>query len=414
MKIFPDWFFNQVDWQEKTLKDLGYFYGGLSGKNKNDFGHGNADFITYMNVYKNNFADINQLEKVEIKENEKQNLVQYGDIFFTQSSETVEEIAMSSVWLHDKKTYLNSFCFGFRPNDLKILYPQFAGFLFRSESVRKKFILEGQGISRFNIAQSRIENIFVKIPSLAEQKKIADYFTHLDKAINAQEIKLQSWREVKKAMLQKIFAQEYFFTQDNGDKFPAWQEKTLGEVAEITSSKRIFVSEYVSEGVPFIRGQEISDNSISSSEKFNCYISEERYNEIKNQYGVPQKNDILITAVGTIGNLYLVEEDKKFYFKDGNIIWIKNFNQSIAPNYLKIFMQSFDFRNQILNFAMGGAQKALTIEKLFNAKIKIPCEEEQKKIAEYFSSLDRIIDAENKMLENLRLMKKGLLQKLFV
>ena len=205
MKIFPDWFFNQVDWQEKTLKDLGYFYGGLSGKNKNDFGHGNADFITYMNVYKNNFADINQLEKVEIKENEKQNFVQYGDILFTQSSETVEEIAISSVWLHDKKTYLNSFCFGFRPNDLKILYPQFAGFLFRSESVRKKFILEGQGISRFNIAQSRIENISVKIPPIEEQKQIADYFMHLHNAIADQEKILENLKLMNKGLMQKLF-----------------------------------------------------------------------------------------------------------------------------------------------------------------------------------------------------------------
>ena len=173
-----------------------------------------------MNVYKNNFADINQLEKVEIKENEKQNLVQFGDVLFTQSSETVEEIAISSVWLHDKKTYLNSFCMGFRPKDLKILHPQFAGFLFRSESVRRKFILEGQGISRFNISQSRIENISVKIPSLAEQKKIAEYFSHLDNSISSQESKLKSWRELKKGLLQKIFSRDYFFTDENDKKYP--------------------------------------------------------------------------------------------------------------------------------------------------------------------------------------------------
>ncbi len=80
----------------------------------------------------------------------------------------------------------------------------------------------------------------------------------------------------------------------------------LGEIAEITSSKRIFEKEYVQEGIPFIRGQEITDGSISRpSSKYLCYISTERYEELKNTYGVPQKNDILITAVGTIGNTYL-------------------------------------------------------------------------------------------------------------
>ena len=409
MKKFPDWFFNQSDWQEKTLGEVCEFSrgGNISKKNLSEKG---TPCILYGELYTFYKEIADKIKSFTDVEEKKLTLGKSGDILMPLSGETAEDISVATCVLNDKVAY---------GGDLLILRTsaendgRFISYLINS-TLKLKIAKIAQGKSIVHINADNLKILKIKIPCLEEQKKIAEYFTHLDNAINAQETKLKSWREVKKAMLQKIFAQEYFFTQDNGDKFPAWQEKTLGEVAEITSSKRIFVSEYVSEGVPFIRGQEISDNSISSSEKFNCYISEERYNEIKNQSGVPQKNDILITAVGTIGNLYLVEEDKKFYFKDGNIIWIKNFNQSIAANYLKIFMQSYNFKNQILNFAMGGAQKALTIEKLFNAKIKIPCLEEQKKIAEYFSSLDRIIDAENKMLENLRLMKKGLLQKLFV
>jgi len=404
MKNFPDWFFNQVDWQEKTLKDLGYFYGGLSGKNKNDFGHGNADFITYMNVYKNNFADINQLEKVEIKENEKQNLVQYGDILFTQSSETVEEIAISSVWLHDKKTYLNSFCLGFRPNDLKILYPQFAGFLFRSESVKKKFILEGQGISRFNISQSRIENISVKIPPLAEQKQIADYFTHLDNAINAQETKLKSWREVKKAMLQKIFNQQYFFTQDNGDKFPAWQEKTLGEVCEINPSNSELPKNFY-----YIDLESVVKGNLTKN------ILLEKNSAPSRAQRILKADDVIFQMVRPYQqNNYFFESEKDFPTVASTGYAQLRAKEKFLPKFLYFCLYENNFVNQVLFRCVGGTYPAINAEDLSQCKIKIPCEEEQKKIAEYFSSLDRIIDAENKMLENLHLMKRGLLQKLFV
>ena len=404
MKKFPDWFFNQSDWQEKTLGEVAEINPSNSELPKKFY------YIDLESVFKGSLTKNILLEKNSAP-SRAQRILKADDVIF----QMVRPYQQNNYFFENEKDFPTVASTGYAQLRAKEkILPKFLYFCLYENNFVNQVLFRCVGGTYPAINAEDLSQCKIKFPPLAEQKQIAEYFTHLDNAINAQETKLKSWREVKKAMLQKIFAQEYFFTQDNGDKFPAWQEKTLGEVAEITSSKRIFVSEYVSEGVPFIRGQEISDNSISSSEKFNCYISEERYNEIKNQYGVPQKNDILITAVGTIGNLYLVEEDKKFYFKDGNIIWIKNFNQSIAPNYLKIFMQSFDFRNQILNFAMGGAQKALTIEKLFNAKIKIPCLEEQKKIAEYFSSLDRIIDAENKMLENLRLMKKGLLQKLFV
>ena len=122
----PCFLINKYD--EQLMKELGIFYGGLSGKTKNDFENGNAKFISYMNVYSNDAINIDVTDKVLIGDNEKQNKIQYGDIIFTGSSETKDDCAMTSV-LTDKcaeDLYLNSFCFGFRFSDTSLFVPQFS------------------------------------------------------------------------------------------------------------------------------------------------------------------------------------------------------------------------------------------------------------------------------------------------
>lgn len=189
----------------------------------------------------------------------------------------------------------------------------------------------------------------------------------------------------------------------------------LGEIAEITSSKRIFEKEYVPSGIPFIRGQEITDGSIAQkSATFNCYISKERYNELKQTYGVPDVNDILITAVGTIGNLYLVEDDRSFYFKDGNIIWLRNIKSVVNPRYLFYYMKSDFFKLQLNKYLIGAVQKALTIVMLSNIEIELPSLSEQKRIASILSTLDRKIALNRQINDNLEAMAKQLYDYWFV
>ena len=124
----------------KKLGELGVFYGGLSGKTKEDFKDGNAKFISYKNVFYNLSLNIDTDERVKIEEGEKQNTVQYGDILFTGSSETPDECGMSSVLTQktDEKLYLNSFCFGFRLHNPELFCPNFLKHLFRSSELRKQ------------------------------------------------------------------------------------------------------------------------------------------------------------------------------------------------------------------------------------------------------------------------------------
>ncbi|MBW7569657.1 restriction endonuclease subunit S [Succinivibrio sp. AGMB01872] len=173
-------------WEQRKLGNIGSTYTGLSGKNKDDFGHGDAKFITYLNIFNNAIADPEQLESIEI--DPKQNEIKYGDIFFTTSSETPEEVGMSSIWLQNQaNVYLNSFCFGYRP--IIDIDPYFMAFNLRSESIRKKFMFLAQGISRYNISKNKVMEMEICLPCLAEQKKIGAFFFKLDNLITLQQRK---------------------------------------------------------------------------------------------------------------------------------------------------------------------------------------------------------------------------------
>ena len=193
------------EWKKKTLSSIGSFYNGLSGKTKDDFGKGNSKYITYMNVFKNVFSNQDLLENVIISEKEKQNHVEYGDMLFTQSSETFEEVGMTSVYLYEDRPYLNSFCIGFHLSDLNTTYPQYMGYLMRTENVRKQIINEGQGISRINLSANRLMNITLIIPCLEEQQKIADCLSAMDKKIEVAQKELETLKTIKKGFLQQMF-----------------------------------------------------------------------------------------------------------------------------------------------------------------------------------------------------------------
>ena len=189
-------------WEQRKLGDIGETYTGLSGKTKADFGHGQARFVTYMNVFSNPISNPEMTEPIEI--DPKQNEVEVGDVLFTTSSETPEEVGMSSVLLEKRgKTYLNSFCFGFRPSEKIDSY--YLAYMLRSESAREKIILLAQGISRYNISKNKVMEIAVSLPSLDEQKLIGQCFRQLDHLITLHQRKLEKLQNIKKSMLEKMF-----------------------------------------------------------------------------------------------------------------------------------------------------------------------------------------------------------------
>ena len=190
------------DWEQRKLGEVGTTFTGLSGKTASDFGHGEASFITYMNVFSNPVSDPTMVEHVEI--DSKQREIEVGDVFFTTSSETPEEVGMSSV-LKEKcgVTYLNSFCFGFRPTvkfDLDYL-----AYMLRSESVRSQITLLAQGISRFNISKTKMMDTHIQVPSIDEQIAIGKYFSQLDNLITLHQRKVEKLKKLKESYLNDMF-----------------------------------------------------------------------------------------------------------------------------------------------------------------------------------------------------------------
>lgn len=184
-----------------------------------------------------------------------------------------------------------------------------------------------------------------------------------------------------------------------------WKKYRLGDFIDITSSKRIFFSDYVDFGIPFYRSKEIIEKALGQNVSTELFISEEKYNEIKNNFGAPIDGDLLISAVGERAGIpYFVKNDGDFYFKDGNLIWFKKFLSEIDSRYLCYFFKSSVGQQQLEASMIGSAQKALTIIGLKNLEIKFPSEVEQISIAGFLSSIDDKIDLlqrQNKTLEQL-------------
>ena len=191
------------DWEQRKLGEMGITFTGLSGKTADDFGHGEASFITYMNVFSNPVANPKMVEKVEIDAKQKE--VQVGDVFFTTSSETPEEVGMSCV-LKEKQgvTYLNSFCFGYRPTEKFDL--DYLAYMLRSDNVRKDITFLAQGISRYNISKNKVMDIAVPVPKFDEQQQIGSYFSNLDHLITLHQRKYYELKILKKYMIKNMFA----------------------------------------------------------------------------------------------------------------------------------------------------------------------------------------------------------------
>ena len=193
-----------------------------------------------------------------------------------------------------------------------------------------------------------------------------------------------------------------------------WEKVKLGNVCEITSSKRIFYSEYVDDGVPFYRSKEIIESDEGKAIENPLYISVDKYNEIKEKFGVPQTGDMLLTSVGTIGIPYIIKKKDCFYFKDGNLTWFRDFREGLNSKYLYYWIKSSEGTGILYNTTIGSSQKALTISALKNIKVSLPPRSVQDKIVEVVSAYDDLIENNQKQIKLLEEAAQRLYKEWFV
>lgn len=189
----------------------------------------------------------------------------------------------------------------------------------------------------------------------------------------------------------------------------------LDEISQIGSSKRIFRADYVEKGIPFYRSKEIIQKSFNENISDPLFIDEQKYFKIKEKYGSPGNGDILISSVGNRSGIpYLVNNDGDFYFKDGNLLWFRNFDKEVYSPYLFQWLKSYIGQNLLLSSMIGSAQKALTIEGIKNLDITLPSFQEQKSIASILSALDDKIELNLQMNKTLEEMAMALYKHWFV
>lgn len=284
------------------LGDLGFFFGGVTSIKKEDYGHG-TPFLPYKNVYKNSKVNVNELELMNVRslDLERRNAV-YGDIFFTASSETPDEVAMSSVLLEEVENLtFNGFCKRFRLNDFNTLLPEYARYLFRDISFRREVYQLATGDIRFNISQESLANIEIEIPDTTTQKEIAQILSSLDDKI---ELNLQM-NQTLEAMAQAIF-KEWFvnfnfpgFDGELVDGLPnGWKHKTIKELGRVItgntpSSKN---PEFFGEVTPFVTPTDFK-NFGKLIIGANRYLSDAGRTAMKTR--LLPKNSIIATCIGS-------------------------------------------------------------------------------------------------------------------
>jgi type I restriction enzyme M protein len=245
-------------------------------------------------------------------------------------------------------------------------------FLYRLlKSKQNNFYAFQQGMGQPHVYAKDFQYFKIPLPPLEVQREIVAEIESYQKLIDGCRQVVDSWKP------QIDIDQE-------------WPMVKLGDVCEITSSKRIFQEEYVSSGIPFYRTKEIVELSQGKDISLELFISEERYNEIKSQFGIPQVNDILISAVGTIGVSWIVSDDRQFYFKDGNLLWLKNINNALSP-YIKVVLD-YNIAQNLHLLTNGAAYNAMTIIKLKELTVPLPEIEVQQEIIAKIETERKTID----------------------
>lgn len=414
---FPEF---TATWEQHKLGDLGHTYGGLSGKSKQDFGHGDARFVTYMNVFSNPIGDPCMVDSIEI--DDRQSRVRKGDVLFTTSSETPDEVGMSCVWPSDSENlYLNSFCFGYRPTTK--INSNFLASLLRSPSVREKIIFLAQGISRYNISKNKVMEISIPLPSEEEQSQIGDFFTQLDKTITLHQRKLEGLSKLKKSLLQKMFPKngslgpELRFPGFTGD----WEQRKFYDCFKLLRNNSLARAELAKIGK--IRNIHYGDVLINYPEVLNIstatvpFIAESRVNSIsKDSY--LENGDIVIADTAedeSVGKTTEIQGITDHKIVSGLHTIPCRPLVNFSPNFLGFLLNSPSYHDQLKPLIQGIKVSSISKKALGETRVCFAKDlDEQAQIGGFFNGLEMLITLHQRKLESLKKLKKSLLQQMFV
>ena len=283
--------------------------------------------------------------------------------------------------------------------------PNYLRFYFLTKNYKsqiKKIMKKSVNQASFSV--NDFKEISISLPEIEIQEKIVKRLETLNFIINKRNQQLSQLELLKKSLFRSMFG-------DLETNEKNWQKVKVEEIAKVFSSKRIYESEYVEKGIPFLRSKEIVELSEKKELSSIIFISQERFKKLEEKYEVPIKDDILITAVGTIGKIWVVNTSKKFYYKDGNIIQLRKI-KNFSTIFLKELLDKI-FEKIKTKISTGTAYSALTIKDLKKVEIYFPPIELQNKFAERIEQIDKCLFEVKNSIKELETLYNSLMDKYF-
>lgn len=402
---FPEF---EGEWSMKLLGDVATFSKG-KGVSKSDIDeNGKFECIRYGELY----THYNELIKDVISKTnvDEKELVfsEYNDVIIPGSGETQLDIATASCVLREGVAL---------GGDLNIIKTKINGvFLayYLNNAKKSDIATLAQGNSVVHLYASQLKTLSLNLPVKEEQQKIASFLTAVDDKIQQLTKKKALLEQYKKGVMQQIFNQQIRFKDDDGNDYPDWEEKALGAFADVTKLAGYEFTKHIvykdSGKIIALRALNIKSNALDLTEV--KYVDESDFSKLKRSKLFI--NDLMFTYIGTIGEVALIEENDRFYLAP-NVARIRLHSSDNEPAFLKHYFSFDNFKNnEVKNYIATSSQPALSMENIRKFKILLPSSIEQKKIADFLTSIDNKINSVNKQLEQTQEYKKGLLQQMFV
>ena len=402
----------QEDWEQRKLGELGSLKNGMNFS-KEAMGVG-YPFVNLQNIFGNNVIDVSDLGKAMASDSQLKdyNLLN-GDVLFVRSSVKLEGVGEAALVPQTlENTTYSGFIIRFR--DEYGLDNNFKRFVFGIDSVRNQIMSQATNSANKNISQSVLENLELAIPSKSEQQKIGAYFSNLDNLITLHQRKCEETKILKKYMLQKMFPQ-------NGHSVPEirfsgftedWEQRKLGELGSLKNGMN-FSKEAMGVGYPFVNLQNIfGNNVIDVSDLGKAMASDSQLKDYNLLNG-----DVLFVRSSVklegVGEAALVPQTLENTTYSGFIIRFRD-EYGLDNNFKRFVFGIDSVRNQIMSQATNSANKNISQSVLENLELAIPSKSEQQKIGAYFSNLDNLITLHQQKCDELRNIKKFMLQNMFI
>ena len=311
---------------------------------------------------------------------------------------------LNKVVLPQKDGFSTSELLPLRP-DAGVLNRDYLAAFLRSDSFVTWAVSKTAGAKMPRLGTKDLMNAEIPVPNIEQQKTIAEKFKKLEQLISLRKQQLEKLDELVKARFVEMFG-------DCKTNPKNWKTKALEKIANVGSSKRVFVEELQDSGIPFYRGTEIGALAEKKAVKPELFITEEHYKQLCEATGKPQKGDLLMPSICPDGRIWIVDTDEPFYFKDGRVLWV----HLTSANYNSVFLL-YTLKDRIMtdyaSIASGTTFAELKIFALKKCKVFDVPLELQNQFANFVERVDQQKQTVQQSLEKLELMKKALMQEYF-